>query len=106
MTWSGTKKKWFYTSYCTDVGLWEENLNLLPSDDPLVCCFFLYNANVGKELPVWETWVLSLGWEDPLEKGTAYPIQYSGLGNSMDSVVRSPWGRKESPTTDFHLLIH
>jgi len=25
-----------------------------------------------KFLPaVWETWVLSLGWEDPLEKGTA-----------------------------------
>ena len=20
---------------------------------------------------IWETWVLSLGWEDPLEKGTA-----------------------------------
>ena len=29
---------------------------------------------------MWETWVLSLGWEDPLEKG--YPIQYSGLENS------------------------
>ena len=25
-----------------------------------------------KNLPaMWETWVLSLGWEDPLEKGTA-----------------------------------
>ena len=25
-----------------------------------------------KNLPaVWETWVQSLGWEDPLEKGTA-----------------------------------
>ena len=29
-----------------------------------------------------ETWVRSLGWEDPLEKG-----QYSGLENSMDSIV-------------------
>ena len=28
-----------------------------------------------------ETWVLSLGWEDPLE---GYPLQYSGLENSMD----------------------
>ena len=26
----------------------------------------------GKRLPaVWETWVQSLGWEDPLEKGKA-----------------------------------
>ena len=35
-----------------------------------------------------ETWVLSLGWEDPLEKGTGYPLQYSGLEDSMD---RGAW---------------
>ena len=29
-------------------------------------------AQLVKNLPVmWETWVLSLGWEDPLEKGMA-----------------------------------
>ena len=28
-----------------------------------------------------------LGWEDPLEKGTAYPLQYSGLENSKDRGV-------------------
>ena len=29
-------------------------------------------AQVVKNLPaVWETWVLSLGWEDPLEEGMA-----------------------------------
>ena len=29
-------------------------------------------AQLVKNLPaVWETWVLSLGWEDPLEKGKA-----------------------------------
>ena len=26
-----------------------------------------------------ETWVQSLGWEDPLEKGKATQLQYSGL---------------------------
>ena len=31
-----------------------------------------------------ETWVQSLGWEDPLEKGKATQLQYSGLENSMD----------------------
>ena len=30
-----------------------------------------------------ETWVQSLGWEDPLEKGRL-PLQYFGLENSMD----------------------
>ena len=33
-----------------------------------------------------ETWVQSLGWEDPLEKGKA-TLQYSGLENSMDCIV-------------------
>ena len=31
-----------------------------------------------------ETWVQSLGWEDPLEERKGYPLQYSGLENSMD----------------------
>ena len=37
---------------------------------------------------VWETWVRFLGWEDLLEKGTGYPLQYSGLEDSMD---RGAW---------------
>ena len=32
-----------------------------------------------------ETWVWSLGWEDPLEKEMANPLQYSCLGNPIDS---------------------
>ena len=34
-----------------------------------------------------ETWVRSLGWEDALEKGKGYPLQCSGLENSMDCIV-------------------
>ena len=34
-----------------------------------------------------ETWVGSLGWEDALEKGTDYPLQYAGLENSTDCIV-------------------
>ena len=45
-------------------------------------------AQLVKNLPaMWETWVQSLGWEDPLEKGKATHSQYSGLENSMDSIV-------------------
>ena len=41
-------------------------------------------AQLVKNPPVmWETWVRSLGWEDPLEKG-----------------LYSPWGRKESDVTE------
>ena len=36
---------------------------------------------------MWETWVQSLGWEDPLEKGTnGCSLQYSGLENSRDCI--------------------
>ena len=34
-----------------------------------------------------ETWVQSLGWEDPPGEGKGYPLQYSGLENSMDCMV-------------------
>ena len=37
---------------------------------------------------VQETWVRSLGWENPLEKGMATPLQYSCLENSTD---RGAW---------------
>ena len=43
-------------------------------------------AQMVKNLPtMWETWVQSLGWEDPLEKGMAI---HSSLENSMD---RGAW---------------
>ena len=41
-------------------------------------------AQLVKNLPaMWETWVLSLGWEDPLEKGKAT--------HSRISAWRMPW---------------
>ena len=39
-----------------------------------------------------ETWVQSLGWEDPNPEWKGYPLQYSGLENSTDCI--SPWGRR------------
>ena len=33
-------------------------------------------------------------------EGRGYPLQYSGLENSMDCTVHSPWGCKESDTTE------
>ena len=52
---------------------------------------FLGGSN-GKESPAWqETWVRSLDWEDPLEKGIA----------THSSILswRIPWGCKESNMT-------
>ena len=48
-----------------------------------------------------ETWVRSLGWEDPLGEGKGDPLQYSGLENSLDCIVH---GVTKSQTwlSDFH----
>ena len=52
-------------------------------------------AQLIKNLPtVRETWVRSLGWEDPPEEGEPYPLQYSGLENSMDCIVAIRGGAK------------
>ena len=50
-------------------------------------------AQVVKNLPAMrETWVRTLGWENPLEKGKA--------SHSSILAWRIPWGHKESDTTE------
>ena len=57
---------------------------------PLQCSWASLVAQLVKNpSAMQETWVQSLGWEDPLEKGKGYPRWYSGLE-----------GRKESDTTE------
>ena len=51
---------------------------------------------------VQETWVQSLGWEDPLEKGKA---NHSSI-LAWRIPWTSPWGRKESDTTERLSLSH
>ena len=50
-----------------------------------------------------ETWVWSLGWEDPLEKGNGNPLQYSCLEIPwwMRVVGYSPRDSKESDMTEW-----
>ena len=55
------------------------------------CAVFLWASLVAQlveNLPAMrETWVQSLGCEDPLEKGIGSPLQYSGLEDSVDCIV-------------------
>ena len=48
-----------------------------------LCIWASLVAQLVKNPAVWETWVQSLGWEDPLEKGTAT--------HSSVLVWRIPW---------------
>ena len=68
-------------------------------------------APMVKNLPaVWETWVQSLGWEDPLQKGIA--THSSILAWRIPPTVLesySPRGCKESDTTERltqNLVLH
>ena len=59
-------------------------------------------GSAGKDLSAMqETWVRSLGWEDPLEKGKATLSSILGLETSMDCIVHGvtkSWTR----LSDFH----
>ena len=52
-----------------------------------------------------ETWVWSLGWEDPLEKGKGYQLQYSGLENPGDYTVRGV-SKSQTRLSGFHFHLH
>ena len=47
-----------------------------------------------------ETWVQSLGCEDPLE-GNGYSLQYSDLENSMDCIVHGV-AKSRTQLSNFH----
>ena len=58
-----------------------------------------------KNLPAMrKTWVQSLSWKDPLEENIA-ALQYSCLENPRGLAGYSPWGHKESDTTE-RLSMH
>ena len=61
--------------------------------------------------PMQETWVQSLGWEDPLEKEmVTTPVYLPRESHGQRSLVGySPWGHKESDMTErlhFTSLLH
>ena len=53
-------------------------------------------------LAMWETQVQSLGWEDPLEEGMATHSNILAwrIHGQWSLAGYSPWGHKESDTTE------
>ena len=77
------------------VAMWSRNptpgicqgKSIVQKDTCTLCSWASLVAQIAKNpSAMQETWVRSLGWEDPLEEGknTGYPLQDSGLENSMD----------------------
>ena len=68
---------------------------------PLQCSWASLVAQLVKNPPAMqETWVLSLDWENPLDEGKGYPLQYPSLENSMDCVVRGV-AKSQTRLSDF-----
>ena len=70
---------------------------------PLQCSWASLVAQLVKNPPaMWETWIQSLGWENPLEKGRLpTPVFWPGKFHGQRSLVGySPWGCKGSDTTE------
>ena len=62
-------------------------------------------AQLVKNLPAMqETWVLSLGWEDPLEKGKATHSSILAW-KTMDCVVHGV-AKSRTRLSDFHFHFH
>ena len=62
-------------------------------------------AQLVKNLPaMWETWIHSLGWEDPLEKGKA---TYSRIlaKSSMDCILYG-FAKSRTQLNNFHFHIY
>ena len=61
------------------------------------------SLKLERHLPVMqETWVRSLGWEDPLEQGmaTRFSILAWRIPWTEELGALCPWGLKESDTTE------
>ena len=68
---------------------------------PLLYSWASLVAQLVKNSPAtWETWVQSLGWEDPLEKGKVLPTPVSWPGEFHRDELYSPWGLKDSDMTE------
>ena len=64
-------------------------------------------AQMVKTVPtMWETWALSLGQEDPLEKRNGNPLQYSCLENPMDRAWRATVHRTTKNQTQLKRLAN
>ena len=62
-------------------------------------------AQTAKRLPTMrETRVRSLGWEDPVEKEMATPLQYSCLGESHSRKESDTKERLTQQNTRVHML--
>ena len=87
---------WLVSTLCCLVSAFRHNLMMITDICLALIMLGFPGGSDNKEFAVQETWVQSLGWEDPLEKGTATHCSILAWRIPWTS----PWGRKESDTTE------
>ena len=73
-----------------------KKLGIKPPYDPAIPHLGIYLEETRNLLAMWETQFRSLGWEDPLEKGT---VTHSSI-LAWRITWTIPWGLKESDITE------
>ena len=71
-------------------------------------CDFLVAQMIKNAPTMWETQIPFLGWEDPLEEvmATHSGILAWRIPGTEEQEGYSPWGGKESDTTEWLALLH
>ena len=66
------------------------------------------HRNYRQVLQMWETWIRSLGWKDPLEREwLCTPVFWPGESHGQRSLAGySPWGRRLRPNFHTHTDMH
>ena len=54
---------------------------------------------------MWESWLQFLGWEDSPEEGKCYPLQHSGLENSVYCIAHGV-AKSLTRLSDFQFHFH
>ena len=118
--WVGSSLRWpKYWSFSWSISPSDEYLGSISFrldwlDLPAVQALSRVSSNITVQknmLAMLETWVRSLGWEDPLEKEMAPPTQYSCLENSRNkeawqaTVHRVPKSWHDWATNTFSVCI-
>ena len=97
---SSWPRDWTCVSYVPCIGRLASLPKLVPPRKPPKAASFAYNASVVTQLvknppAMWETWVQSLGREDPLKKGM---VTHSSI--LAWRIPWTVWGHKELDTTE------
>ena len=107
----GSKRTWQITPHPFPVDTWMRHMHKKQHGNSLKKKGASLVSQLVKNLPaMWDTWVRSLGWEDPLEEGMAthsnilaWKIPWTGEPGGLQSI--EPQSRTQLSDSAQHIII-